>query len=423
MLGVLLGAGIAGAVAALARFTGSSSGNGSLFSSGTTPPQLQIQPRSSSSASRMNPPAPIVAPKAPAAASAVPARAPIHEPEPEPIEHEQPPVAPEPPPDDDEALPTPPPPQHTVPAPVVKPAAPAKAPPAAVVKPATPPAVIDHPSAEEEPQPEEHESAPPPAPAHPPPDVVSPVPTPATPKPTAPVAIDHAPPAGFDPALARTLAPKVNANLISKKIGGYDHKLLKQFQTAAGIASDGLYGGGSRGALIAYGQKNAPPAFYKPTAVTPYPWAALIPQMPAAPIKTVSPAPAAVPPGEPAPAKAAPAPAARPAAAAATPPQPAAAAPAAAHDVPPVGFDPAGARKMAKQVANNLQSKGVAGYDHALLRSFQTKAGISADGIYGGGARGALIHFGVPRPPQPFFKPTTTQPYPWAAFDTTGASS
>lgn len=71
---------------------------------------------------------------------------------------------------------------------------------------------------------------------------------------------------------------------------------------------------------------------------------------------------------------------------------------------PQPGFDPLGARKGSSSVANNLKRAGRAGYDRRLLKSWQTKAGLAADGVYGGATRGALMFFGVKDPPQPFFK-------------------
>jgi hypothetical protein len=60
--------------------------------------------------------------------------------------------------------------------------------------------------------------------------------------------------------------------------------------------------------------------------------------------------------------------------------------------------DLAGAKRMAGDVAANLRNKGRAGYDRKLLASFQTKAGITGDGIYGPLAQSALKHFGANAP-------------------------
>lgn len=71
------------------------------------------------------------------------------------------------------------------------------------------------------------------------------------------------------------------------------------------------------------------------------------------------------------------------------------------------------ARKLATQLANNINNKK---YDYArqLARDFQRAAGLKTDGIYGGETRGALLHYGVQRPPLALFKPTETVPYRWA---------
>lgn len=123
-------------------------------------------------------------------------------------------------------------------------------------------------------------AAPPPAAA---PVVVQPVMKPAA-KPATVVAPQVAPtpaaalspapqpsaaPVGYDPALARTLAPRVEQELRTKKYG-YSKPLLAQFQRAAGIAPDGVYGGGARGALVFYGQPRAPGPFFKPLQTVAY---------------------------------------------------------------------------------------------------------------------------------------------------------
>lgn len=236
------------------------------------------------------------------------------------------------------------------------------------------------------------------------------------------------PPKGFDVLAAKALAPQILTNLTvgkSPRRDYYDRNLMRRFQTASGIAVDGLYGGGSRGALLFYAgnASNPPQPFFKPTATQPYPWSNYI----AGQLK-VAPAPAASAPAKPAPkpvakpkalpavkpaAKAAPKPAAK----LAAKPKPAQSEAATlATSKPGVGFGPSHARKMAKQVNDNLVSKGRNAYDRALLKKFQSYAGIAADGLYGGTSRGALIYYGIANPPQPFFKPTTTVSYPWAAY-------
>jgi len=116
----------------------------------------------------------------------------------------------------------------------------------------------------------------PPAPPEPPPmtDTIESVALP--PMDAAPIATlpSSAPPAGYDPAKARTLAKQVAANITNKK-NNYAREMLAQFQRAAGIASEGIYGGESRGALEFYGVRRPPPALFKPTGTIPYKWASL----------------------------------------------------------------------------------------------------------------------------------------------------
>lgn len=82
---------------------------------------------------------------------------------------------------------------------------------------------------------------------------------------------------------------------------------------------------------------------------------------------------------------------------------------------PPVnqrpGVDLATARRMAPSLAQHLTRAGRANYDRRLVRTFQTRAGLIADGIYGGATRGALLYFQANNAPQPFFKPANTIPY------------
>jgi hypothetical protein len=206
---------------------------------------------------------------------------------------------------------------------------------------------------------------------------------------------------------------------IKAKQYDFNRAQLKTFQTAAGIKPDTIYGNDSWGALAFFlgSSGTAPRALYKPTTPTPYPWATEAGQGAAQPAA----APTIVTPAKPAPQSSAatvsPAPApASPAPAVAPAPAPTVSTAPPSGPTPPPGFDATKARNMAKQVANNLTSKGPQGYSHDLLKQFQLAAGIAADGLYGGGARGALIYYGVPRPPQPYFKPTETAPYPWASY-------
>jgi peptidoglycan hydrolase-like protein with peptidoglycan-binding domain len=215
---------------------------------------------------------------------------------------------------------------------------------------------------------------------------------PASPAPSAPKS--SGPPAGFDGTVASTLAPGVAANIKAKQYD-FDRAALKRFQTAAGVAADGVYGDDTWGALL-YFTSAAPRALYKPNLPTPYPWGKFVS---AAPTSAAEPPPAAV--------ERTPPPA--------SPHAPADVQSAQVGPVPPAGFNPTSAKKLAKQVAANIDSKGKAGYSRTLLKQFQTAAGIASDGLYGGEARRALIYYGVPRPPTAAFAPVAMPPdYVWA---------
>lgn len=319
-----------------------------------------------------------------------------------PVETKPPPVAPPPPVDKAPTLPTP-----AAPPPVAPPPPATVAPPAPVIElPVSKPAPVD--------------VAPPPPPPPPPVDTaptlptppvdrperpfsdavvevdspargpaVGPISTPAT-EPSVPVDTAKGPPAGFDPTIASTLAPSVASNIASKQYD-FDRSLLKKFQAAAGIDADGIYGNDSWGALL-YFTSAAPRALYQPNVPTPYAWGPWVTRSaPAAPSSSTPAAPAPAAPVAPV-------------------------APAVdVGPVPPAGFNPTSAKKLAKQVAANIDSKGV-NYSQAQLKQFQTAAGIASDGLYGGGSRRALIFYGIARPPQPLFKPTATPAtYPWEA--------
>lgn len=328
-----------------------------------------------------------------------------------PVVQEPPPEPAAPPPDNEPSLPTPAvPPVQTgpaMPAPEPEPE-PEPVPEQAPPTPAPEPSPVLEPETDEPGPTAEEEPPPPPAPAPPPPDTASPVPTPVV-RPPVPSDIT---PEGFDLVAARALAKKLNTNLQAAGRDRYDRGLTREFQRAAGIASDGVYGGETKGALLAFGISNPPNAFFVPVATVPYRWAALLAEQPATDQAVVySQKPAEEPPSD------APPPGLPSSDETAEPPPQSTAAP---SEQPPAGFNPATARKLAKAVANNITNKG-ANYSHEQLRSFQRAAGIDADGLYGGSSRGALIFFGVPRPPATLFKPTATVPYRWAEYP--GASA
>lgn len=338
----------------------------------------------------------------PVAPVPVPRKAPTREPPPAPVDVAPPPKTPPPPVDKSPSLPTPPAPVET--------AAPVERPPA-VVKPA--------PVAVKEPPPAPVEVDRPPAPPPPPVDTSPALPTPpakewgatvdvpvgdkyreaaeqgmkAPSAPSAPAPSSSGPPAGFDATIASTLAPGVAANIAAKQYD-FDRAALKRFQTAAGVASDGVYGNDTWGALL-YFTSAAPRALYQPNFPTPYPWGKFVSGAPSA----AEPPPAAIeqkpPPASPA--------------------APADVQSAQVGPVPPPGFNPASAKKLAKQVAANIDSKGKASYSRTLLKQFQTAAGIASDGLYGGEARRALMFYGVARPPTAAFAPVAMpDAYVWA---------
>lgn len=123
--------------------------------------------------------------------------------------------------------------------------------------------------------------------------------------------------------------------------------------------------------------------------------------------KPVPPAPARTPQQAAQPAKptAAPLPTARTAAAttAAREAMPQLPAAAQARPAAPPGTDLAKAKRIAPNIVANLKKQGRDKYDRAQLKSFQTAAGLTPDGIYGPVAKSALSYFGQSAP-SPFFK-------------------
>jgi len=77
-------------------------------------------------------------------------------------------------------------------------------------------------------------------------------------------------PAGYDPAKAKAGASAIASHLAKKGPAGYSHPQLAVWQKQAALAPDGIYGGSTRGALIAYGVTNPPRPFFKPVATIPY---------------------------------------------------------------------------------------------------------------------------------------------------------
>jgi hypothetical protein len=118
-------------------------------------------------------------------------------------------------------------------------------------------------------------------------EATSPLPSPARTAPAAPVGTTEGPtdnvspvlqprpqgpqiPVGYDPAKARAGASAIASHLAKKGPANYSHEQLKIWQRQAALTPDGVYGGSSRGALIAFGVTNPPRPFFKPVATIPY---------------------------------------------------------------------------------------------------------------------------------------------------------
>lgn len=198
---------------------------------------------------------------------------------------------------------------------------------------------------------------------------VKPAPTPAP----API------PGGVDLVLAKSLAPKIESDIIKNKFN-YSRAVLTQFQIAAGLAGDGIYGGYTAGALTYFLGHTAPKPLFAPTTIKPY-----------------------VPPGDKSAHGSAQTNTSKPVVNTATTVKPLDAS-------TNSGFNETLAKKLAPQVESNIIAKK-SNYDRTLLKNFQTAAGIAADGIYGGGSAGALRYYLGHAPPKPLFKPTTEAPY------------
>jgi hypothetical protein len=79
----------------------------------------------------------------------------------------------------------------------------------------------------------------------------------------------------------------------------------------------------------------------------------------------------------------------------------------------PAGYDPQTARRSARPLAAHLKRAGKAGYDRRLLEQWQRAAGLVPDRVYAGGTRAALLYYGV-KPidaPPPFFPPFETRAF------------
>lgn len=212
-----------------------------------------------------------------------------------------------------------------------------------------------------------------------------------------------APADGFSAELAKGTAQGIAAN-IRDKGKSYSHEGLKKWQRFAGITVDGLYGGQSVGALQFFLGKTeqAPSALYAPFTPTPYQWASLAGVIVAEP----EPAPPAPEPTPPAPDPV------KPEVVTDAPVEATDATPA---EVPPDGFNSIAAEKQADRMAINIRTKQKK-YSKKALRGWQSLAGITVDGLYGGQSVGALqFYLGTKeKAPKAIYNPKTPKPYKWA---------
>lgn len=74
---------------------------------------------------------------------------------------------------------------------------------------------------------------------------------------------------GYQPIVARRSASSIANHLKRAGKAKYDRRLLKQWQTQAGLSADGAYGPATRGALVFYGVKD-PPAAFAGTGTVPF---------------------------------------------------------------------------------------------------------------------------------------------------------
>jgi hypothetical protein len=74
---------------------------------------------------------------------------------------------------------------------------------------------------------------------------------------------------GYSPTVARRSASSIANHLRRAGKAKYDRRLLRQWQTQAGLTADGLYGPATRGALVYYGIKD-PPAPFAGSGIVPF---------------------------------------------------------------------------------------------------------------------------------------------------------
>lgn len=76
-------------------------------------------------------------------------------------------------------------------------------------------------------------------------------------------------PEGFNPSRAASMAQSV-ADDVSERSFNYSRPRMREFQLAAGLVEDGIYGAKTRGALDFYDVDNPPPTLFRPHGFTEY---------------------------------------------------------------------------------------------------------------------------------------------------------
>ena len=165
-------------------------------------------------------------------------------------------------------------------------------------------------------------------------------------------------------SLAKELAGSVARDIRRKKYR-YNKQQTANFQRVANLKVDGLYGGGTAGAVQYYTRMPPPKPLLAPFRVRKF-----IPRGNAP--KMAKPIPTEKRPGE-----------------------------LSLLDATVL---------LANESAKNIRMKGRR-YNKKLLRAFQKGANITQDGLYGGGTAGAIKYYTKRTPPRPLYKPTKVRPF------------
>ena len=160
-------------------------------------------------------------------------------------------------------------------------------------------------------------------------------------------------------SLAKELAGSV-AREVRRKRYGYSRKITKDFQNIANIAVDGLYGGGTAGAVQYYTRMPPPRPIFKPFRIKKFIPKGKAPHMPTGPPKGVE---------------------------------------------KPIELSLLDATiLLGNESAKNIRMRGKR-YNKRLLKAFQKGANIVVDGLYGGGTAGAIQYYTKRTPPRPLYNP------------------